>query len=142
MPPLAAVRLVRGKDAEQHYLAQLEGRRKDDRQSQSQSEAIKSNINNAFRARVADASTTNPNKPLEPREDGNISFPTATSCSSSTSTDGMLPDDAMLVADGFLMPGKADGGVYIIRPTDAEDSTDIFLGESQEKMSRLTGIKR
>ncbi|CAN0493950.1 unnamed protein product, partial [Ectocarpus sp. 8 AP-2014] len=38
--------------------------------------------------------------------------------------DGPLPPedgDAVLIADGFLVPGKADGGVYLVVPAAAEE---------------------
>ena len=36
--------------------------------------------------------------------------------------DGPLPEHgAVLIADGFLVPGKADGGVYLVVPTAAEE---------------------
>lgn len=45
-------------------------------------------------------------------------------------------EDGVLVADGFLMPGKADGGVYMVLPRDAERVN------GEERIVRLTGYKR
>lgn len=41
----------------------------------------------------------------------------------SSSWDGSLPPRAVLVADGFLVPGKADGGVYVVIPSLSEEGT-------------------
>lgn len=46
-----------------------------------------------------------------------------------------LPEAGVLVADGFLLPGKADGGVYIVVPADAG------IGR-EETIICLTGSKR
>lgn len=37
-------------------------------------------------------------------------------------------DEAMLVADGFLMPGRSDGGLYIVQEP----------GKATEKVTRIT----
>lgn len=70
--------------------------------------------------------------------------------------DGPLPDEqALLVADGFLVPGKSDGGVYVVVPGGADKSGegagegdglrgqgDRGDGGGGDKIVRLTGIKR
>lgn len=80
-----------------------------------------------------------------------ISSRRGTSSSSSTgasefvdpSSDGILPEDAFLVADGFLMPGKADGGVYVVRPASAGVSDDAWTTPGGgERIARLTGLRR
>lgn len=69
------------------------------------------------------------------------------------SWDGSLPPRAVLVADGFLVPGKADGGVYVVIPSLSEegggDGEDLQYGErrweqdyTEGRVVRLTKIKR
>lgn len=70
--------------------------------------------------------------------------------------DRPLPEQAVLVADGFLVPGKADGGVYIVVPDGegqrkrrdgaarAEENGDRQSGGGVggERIIRLTSAKR
>ena len=62
--------------------------------------------------------------------------------------DEAVPEQAVLVADGFLVPGKSDGGVYIVVPAGAEkaaarsvsrDSDGGGLGTREEGMGRGRG---
>lgn len=54
--------------------------------------------------------------------------------------DGPLPEEAagFLIADGFLIPGKADGGVYLVVPTAAEEK-GFPEAEGGEGGSRVEG---
>lgn len=69
------------------------------------------------------------------------------------SWDGSLPPRAVLVADGFLVPGKADGGVYVVIPSlseegggGGEDSQSGGRRQEQDytegRVVRLTKVKR
>lgn len=46
-------------------------------------------------------------------------------------------DAALLVADGFLMPGKADGGVYIVMTSGADGE-----GKGETKFMGVSGVKK